>query len=149
MAKQYLNATINNSATIRGKATAAITNAAHKAVAFDANGGLILPASAGAVAVGVVLSDPAATEDASDNLITAAGAEIDVAIKDITFIEASAAISAGAAVAVTTTGAAVTADEGNFILGYAMTAAAEAGELIQIQITKSGFVPVTPEEATP
>lgn len=139
MAKQYLNATINNSATIRGKATAAITNAAHKAVAFDTNGGLILPASAGAVAVGVVLSDPAATEDAIDNLITAEGTEIDVAIKDITFIEASAAIAKGAAVAVTTEGKAATAASGNFILGYAMTASAEAGELIQIQITKSGY----------
>ena len=40
-------------------------------------------------------------------------------------------------------GAVQTAAAGNFILGVAMTAASAAGELVQVQLTKSGYVPAS------
>ena len=44
--KQYLNAFMNNSATIRDVLAADVTDAPHKAVTYDAEGKLILPPSA-------------------------------------------------------------------------------------------------------
>ena len=136
--KQYLNAFINNSATIRATAKADITNAAHKAVTFDDEGNFILPKADGDPAMGILLSDPQATE--SDNkLITPAGTELDALIKDIGLAEAGAAIKAGEPVAAQADGTVKKAMSGNFILGFAVTAADTAGELVQIQITKSGY----------
>ena len=135
MAKEYLNAFINNSATIRGTLKAAITGAPHKAVVFDSDGTVKLPASAGAPAVGLILSDAPGGTDGT----MAAGEEVDILIKDIGLGEASAAIAIGAAVSVTTAGKLATATSGDFILGFAMTAATAAGDLIQVQITKSGY----------
>ena len=69
MAKQYLNAFINNSATIRDVLAADITGAPHKAVAFNREGKLVLPAAEGDPVVGVLLSDT----PADDSGKTAAG----------------------------------------------------------------------------
>ena len=135
MAKQYLNAFINNSATIRDVLAADITGAPHKAVAFNSEGKLVLPAAEGDPVVGVLLSDT----PADDSGKTAAGTEVDVLIKNIGLIEAGAAIAKGDLLTVSTDGTAKKAAAGTFILGIAMTKAAAAGELVQIQITKSGY----------
>ena len=140
--KQYLNAFQNNSATIRDVTAADITNAAHKAVTFNNDGELILPATNGAPAVGFILSDAPGYESGSD-IVTPAGSEVDVLIKDIGLGIAAGASVKGAAVTVTTTGAVQTAVAGNFILGFAMTAASAAGALVQVQLTKSGYVPAS------
>ncbi len=136
--KQYLNAFINNSATIREVVAADIADAAHKAVAYDSDGNLILPAADGAPAVGVILSDAAAYDNGT-SLITAAGTEVDVLICKIGLIEAGEAVKKGDLLTVSTKGQAKKAAAGNFILGIAVTEATAAGELVQIQITKSGY----------
>lgn len=136
--KQYLNAFINNSATIREIVAADIENAAHKAVVYDGNGNLILPAADGDPAVGVILSDAAAYDNGT-SLITAAGTEVDVLICKIGLIEAGEAVKKGDLLTVSTKGQAKKAAAGNFILGIAVTEATAAGELVQIQITKSGY----------
>jgi len=138
MAKEYLNAFVNNSATVRGAAAKEMTGAPHKAVAFDKDGNLDLP-TAGGPALGFVLSDAPGGTDGK----IPAGTEIDVLIKDIGLGEASAAIAKGDAVAVTATGQLKTAAGGEFILGFAMTAAEAAGQLVQVQITKSGYAPAS------
>lgn len=135
MTKQYLNAFINNSTTIRGVLAADITGAPHKAVAFNSEGKLSLPAADGDPVVGTLLSDT----PADDSGKTAAGTEVDVLIKNIGLIEAGAAIAKGDLLTVSTEGTAKKAAAGNFILGIAMTKAEVAGELVQIQITKSGY----------
>ena len=135
MAKEYLNAFMNNSATVRGTLASAITGAPHKAVVFDSDGNIALPTAAGDPALGFVLSDA----PGGDTGETPAGTEVDVLIKDIGLGEASAAIAKGAAVSVTATGTLATAAKGDFILGFAMTAASAKGELVQVQITKSGY----------
>ncbi len=136
--KQYLNAFINNTATIREAVAVDITDASHKAVAYNSEGNLILPAADGDPAVGVILSDAAAF-DSGSALVTKAGMEVDVLIKNIGLIEAGEAVAKGDLLTVCTTGCAKKAAAGNFILGVAMTAADTAGELVQIQITKSGY----------
>lgn len=133
--KQYLNAFMNNSATIRDVLAADVTDAPHKAVAYDSEGKLILPAADGDPAIGILLSDTAA----NDSGVSPAGTEVDVLIKNIGLALAGAAIKKGEAVTATTTGAVKKADAGNFILGFAMTAATAAGELVQVQLTKSGY----------
>lgn len=136
--RQYLNAFINNSATVRDALAADIENAPHKAVAYDSDGNLILPAADGDPAVGVILSDVAAFYNGSA-MVTKAGTEVDVLIKNIGLIEAGEAVAKGDLLTVSTDGCAKKAATGNFILGMALTAATTAGELVQIHITNSGY----------
>lgn len=135
MDKQYLNAFINDSATIRDVITAEITDAPHKAVAYDENGGLIVTSVKGDPAIGLILSDA----PADDSGVTPAGAEVDVLIKDIGLGIASGEIRKGDAVTPDTEGKLAKAEEGSFIFGYALTGATAADELIQVQICKSGI----------
>lgn len=136
--KQYLTAFINNTATIRDTVAVDITDAPHKAVAYNSDGKLILPAADGDPAFGVILSDAAAFDNGSA-LVTKAGMEVDVLIKNIGLIEAGEAVAKGDLLTVSAAGCAKKAAAGDFILGVAMTAADTAGELVQIQITKSGY----------
>ena len=133
--KQYLNAFMNNSATIRDVLAADVTDAPHKAATYDAEGKLTLPAADGDPAIGILLSDTAA----NDSGVSKAGTEVDVLIKDIGLALAGGAIKKGEHLTATTTGAVQKAAAGNFILGIAMTATTAAGELVQIQMTKSGY----------
>lgn len=135
MDKQYLNAFINNSATIRDVLAADVTDAPHKAVTYDSDGKLILPAAAGDPAIGFILSDTPATIEG----VTKAGTEVDVLIKNIGLALAGGAISKGDFVTTDATGALTKAESGNYILGIAMTQATAAGELVQVQITHSGY----------
>lgn len=136
--KQYLNAFMNNSATIRDVAGADITNAPHKAVSYNSEGKLALPAADGTPAIGIVLSDVSAYES-GDSLVTKAGTEIDVLIRHIGLIEVGEAITKGDLLTVNTTGQAKKAATGDYILGIAMTAADAAGQLVQMNITHSGY----------
>jgi len=135
MDKQYLNAFMNNSATIRDVLAADVTDAPHKVVAYDADGKLALPAADGDPAIGILLSDTAA----DDSGVSKAGTEVDVLIKDIGLALAGGAVKKGDCVTAAATGAVVKAASGNFILGVAMTEATAEGELVQIQLTKSGY----------
>lgn len=146
--KQYLTAFINNSATIRDVLGADITDAPHKVVAYNADGKLALPAADGDPAVGVILSD-AAAYDTGTALVTKAGTEIDVLIKDIGLAEAGEAVAKGDLLTASKTGTVKKAASGNFIIGTAMTATQEAGELVQIQITKSGYMAAAAAVVTP
>lgn len=146
--KQYLTAFMNNSATIRDVVGADITDAPHKVVAYNADGKFALPAADGDPAVGVVLSD-AAAYDTGTALVTKAGMEIDVLIKDIGLAEAGEAVAKGDLLTVSAAGTVKKAASGNFILGVAMTTALEAGELVQIQITKSGYMSASAALDTP
>ena len=131
--KQYLNAFINNSATIREQLATDITDASHRAVAYDSSGKLVLPAADGEAALGILLSDT----NADNGGITKAGTEVDVLIKNIGLVLAAGAVKKGDHL--TAMGAVQKAAVGNYILGIAMSNAAAAGELVQIQLTKGGY----------
>ena len=133
--KQYLNAFVNNSPTIRDTLAADMVNAPHKVVAYNTNGKLALPAADGDPVIGVILSDA----PANDSGITPAGAEVDVLIRHIGLAEAGAAVAKGDFLTATEDGTVRKAAAGEYILGIAMTAATAAGELAQVYITHSGY----------
>ncbi|MFP3153124.1 hypothetical protein LQZ18_01575 [Lachnospiraceae bacterium ZAX-1] len=139
MAHQYLNAFINNSATIREVVGADITNARHKVVMYDEGGNVEL-ATSGDKAIGVILSDTAAIES-GDDLITKAGFEVDILIKYIGLVEAAGAISKGDLVTVNGVGQVATAAAGDFVFGRAFTSTSAEGELAQVQINPAGYIP--------
>ena len=134
MNKQYLNAFMNNSATIRDVLKEDIKDAPHKAVTYNDEGLLIVPAQDGDPALGLILSDAPATYEG----VTKKGTEVDVLIKDIGLAVASAAVKKGDLVTTATEGKLKKAEAGNFIFGIALTAAAEDGDTFQVQITKGG-----------
>lgn len=134
--KQYLNAFINNSATICDVLAADLTDAPHKAVGYNSSGKLSVPAADGDPVIGIILSDA----PADDSNITKAGTEIDVLTRQTGLAEAGAAVKKGDFLAAAATGKVKKAAAGNYILGIAMTDASAAGELVQIQITHSGYM---------
>lgn len=133
--KQYLNAFINNSTTIRDVLAADVQDAPHKVLAYNTDGKLALPAADGDPAIGIILSDA----PANDSGVTPSGTEVDVLIRHIGLAEAGAAVAKGDFVTATTDGAIRKAAAGEYILGIAMTAASAAGELAQVYITHGGY----------
>ena len=126
----YEYAQINESPTVSLKAASALTAPKAIALALGASG-VALP-SAGAACVGIALiSNP-------DSV--ASGGDVDIQIKDIGLWEASAAITAGALLATTAAGKAVTATSGDYIIARALEAATAAGDLIRVQLINAGAV---------
>lgn len=129
----FLGTAINTSPTIAGKAGAAITDGAFRAVRFDGSGNIVLPA-AGGTALGLLV----ATTPAAVNI----GGDVTIQIKDIGLWISGAAIAAGADLAPNAAGQAVTAVAGNHVLAVALEAATGAGQTIRVQLVKSGRMPV-------
>jgi hypothetical protein len=127
---EKLNAVINDSDTIVEKSGAALDTPRFKAVMYDGNGDAIL-ATSGDKAVGVILGD-------TPNTI-AVGDQLHILIKNIGLLQVSAAVTKGSAVTIDANGLGKTAAAGDYVFGYAFTAAAAANDLIQIQITKTGL----------
>ena len=133
--KTFLLASINPSPTVPVKAGADIDDVRFKAVKFDGNGNAVLASTAGEVFLGIALpttGDPVGKVKAGDDL--------DIQIKDMGTAVAGGAVAAGDPLAVNANAQLVKASAGNFVIGYAMTAAAEAGDIITIQIAK-GYCP--------
>lgn len=83
--------------------------------------------TAGERTIGVLQNDP----DAADKAAT-------VGVGGISKVEAGAAVAADASVSVDAQGRAVTSvTAGHVIVGYARTAAAAAGELIAVELTRT------------
>lgn len=133
--KQYLNAFVNNSPTIRDTLAADMVNAPHKVVAYNTNGKLALPAADGDPVIGVILSDA----PANGSSVTPVKSEVDVLIKHIGLVEAGAAVAKGDFLTAATDGTVRKALAGEYILGIAMTGVSTAGELAQIYITHTGY----------
>ena len=133
--KQYLNAFINNTATIRDVLAADVQDAPHKVLAYNTDGKLALPAADGDPVIGIILSDA----PANDSGVTPSGAEVDVLIRHIGLAEAGAAVAKGDFLTAATDGTVRKAAAREYILGIAMTAATAAGELTQVYITHGGY----------
>ena len=132
MAKTMLGTAINPSPTIVLQAKEAIASGA-RAIALAVSTGKAAKPSAGAAVIGISGME---TDDA-----VAAGDDIEIQIKDIGKWTAGEAIAVGDELATDAAGKAVKATAGDFIVGYALSAATAAGTLVQVQITKSGYKP--------
>jgi len=126
----YTSTAINDTPTIVGKAGIPLVGAAFHAAVFDAAGDIV-PAGAGANAVGLFVPT---TPD-----VVAAGADVNVQIKDIGLWVTGAAVLAGAEVASNAAGQAITAAANAFIVGIALESAAGPGQVIKVQIVKAGY----------
>lgn len=129
----FMTTGINQSPTYIVEAGADIADVRGIGIALDDSGKAVLP-SAGAVVIGIGILTAGDPEGK-----VAAGDKFEVQIKDIGVCKVSAAITAGAAVTVTAEGTLAPAASGNFIIGYAMKSATAAGQMIPVQITKSGY----------
>ena len=129
--KTYIGTAINPSPTVIFPANEAIAGARCVALALS-DGKLALPA-AGAMALGISLGE-------TDTNVTA-GTEITVQIKDIGKWIAGEAIAVGDELMTDAAGKAVKATSGKFVMGIALTAAATAGSLVQVQLAKMGYKP--------
>ena len=126
----FISTAINDTPTIVGKAGIPLVGAAFHAAVFDAAGDIV-PAGAGANAVGLFVPT---TPD-----VVAAGADVNVQIKDIGLWVTGAAVLAGAEVASNAAGQAITAAANAFIVGIALETATAAGQIIKVQIVKAGY----------
>ena len=120
----YLTHPINDSPTIYGEANAAISAAAMKAVAFNSSGKVILPATSGDFAIGIVLAD-------ADNI--GAGERVNIQIKDICFALAGETIKRGDLLMAHTDGTVKVATAGKCVIGVALGAGA-SGKPVEMMI---------------
>lgn len=123
----YLTHAINQSPTIYGEAATALSAPAMKAVAFDSNGKIILPANSGDLAIGIVLAD-------ADNI--AAGGRVNVQIKDICLALAGETIKRGYSLKAHTDGTVKQAGAGDNVIGIAL-GGASSGKPVEIMIVHS------------
>lgn len=128
----FISTGINDSPVITGKAATAIENGAFLAAKFDANGGIVL-AGAGENALGLLIATT------PENV--AVGEDVTVQIKDIGLWKTGGAVAAGAELTPDANGAAVTAAAGKYVTAIALEAATAAGQVIKVQIVKSGKMP--------
>lgn len=127
----YIGTATNTSPFTAVTAAAAIKAGANHFVVLDDSGAKL--AGAGVAALGILTPDTEAD--------VAAGDGVTVQIKDRTIVQVGAAVNAGDPLASDANGCAIKAVAEKFIMGYAMESATAAGQIIHIQITKSGFVP--------
>lgn len=128
----YIGDSINASPTIAERAGAAIPGGAGLAVKYDANGCIVPCATAGEPALGVIIMQQGDV---------AVGDSVTVQIKDVATCVSGGAVSKGALVAVNASAQAVAAAAGDFAIGMALSGASAAGQMVQVQICKCGFVP--------
>lgn len=128
----FIGSTINESATVTFKAKEKLEGVQGIALALS-EGKLALPPTAGANVLGLSLF----TNDAAAD----AGSSLTIQVKDIGKWIAGGTIAAGDELATDATGKAVKATDGQFIVGIALSAAAAAGTVVSVQLTKSGYKP--------
>lgn len=137
MGKNVNGTLINQSATIVEKAGADITDVRNKLLKYDASGNVVLATSGAAPLVGIAIIEAGANDiSGNDSGKVLTGEDVDVQIKDIGYVIASAAISKGAEVTATTGGLAKTATTGEHVIGIALSAATAANDYVRVQITK-------------
>lgn len=107
----YLTHAINDTGVIYGEANAAISAPAMKAVALNSSGKVILPASSGDFAIGIVLADAADI---------ASGGRVNIQIKDICFALAGETIKRGDLLMAHTDGSVKKATAGKCVIGVAL-----------------------------
>ncbi len=126
---------INQSVTIVEQAGAEIADARNRIVAYDKDGNVVLAADGSAVLVGIALieagiNDISGVESGKVNV----GDDVDIQIKDIGYVLSGGEIAKGDEVTASS-GLAVKAESGNYVVGIALSAVAK-DEYCRVQITK-------------
>ncbi len=136
MAKNFNGTQINQSVTIVEKAGTAVPDCRNKLLKYDSAGNVVLAADGTAPIVGVAIIEAGYNDvSGAESGKVEVGDDIDIQIKDIGYVIASADISKGAEVTAATGGLAATAATGDYVIGTALSAAHE-GDYFRVQITK-------------
>lgn len=130
MGFEFLSSFENSSSTVAGVLGEPITEAPHKAVAYDTEGTITL-ARSGEKAFGVLV--------ATTETECAAGDDVTVLIRNIGLVSTGADVATGDLVTIDANGSAVPATEGAYIFGRAYTTVT-AGALVQVDIFPSGTI---------
>ena len=125
----YFGSSINESPTIVLPAGEKLENA--RGIALEFKDGAAVKPAAGAHVIGLSLIETDVTVEA--------GTDVDIQIKDIGKWVAGEEIAAGTELATDAEGKAVAAKAGDFIVGTALSNAAEAGTWVKVQIIKAGY----------
>lgn len=125
--------TINQSPVVELETSSKISGAPFLAVSMHSDGGVAVSA-AGAASIGLLC----ATDKDGD---IATGERVTVQVKDMGLWKTGAAVAYGAELTSDASGKAVTAASGNFIFAIALESASAAGQIIKVQIVKSGYKP--------
>lgn len=136
MAKRNFNgAQINQSVTIVEQAGAEISDVRNRIMAYDKDGNVVLAADGSVVLVGIALIE-AGTNDISgaESGKVSIGDDVDIQIKDIGYILAGGDIAKGDEVTASS-GLAVKAESGNYVVGIALSTAAK-DDYCRVQIAK-------------
>lgn len=120
----YLATSINESPVITDKAAATIADVRGKAVKFS--DGKIALAGAGEVVIGVGIM--------TNDVGIAAGADVDIQVKDIGLVCAGGAITKGAELAADANGKFVAAAEGDYVAAIALDDAAAADVYVKARL---------------
>ena len=138
MANRNFNGTqINQSVTIVEKAGADIEDCRNRLLAYDENGDVVLAADGKKPIVGIALIEAGVNDiSGKESGKVAKGEDIDIQIKDIGYAITSTTIAKGSEVTATTGGLAKTAGDGDYVVGIALNAAAEANDYVRVQVTK-------------
>lgn len=126
---------INQSVTIVEQAGAEIADVRNRIMAYDGDGNVVLAVDGSVVPVGIALiesgvNDISGVESGKVN----AGDDVDIQIKDIGYILAGGEIAKGNEVTASS-GLAVKAESGDYVVGIALSAVAE-DEYCRVQIMK-------------
>lgn len=126
---------VNQSVTIVEQAGAEITDVRNRIMTYDKDGNVVLAADGSAVLVGIALiesgvNDISGVESGKVNV----GDDVDIQIKDIGYILAGGDIAKGDEVTASS-GLAVKAESGNYVVGIALSAVAK-DEYCRVQVMK-------------
>lgn len=137
MANRNFNGTqINQSATIVEKAGAAIEDCRNRIMVYDNDGNVILATDGTKPLIGITLIEGGLNDiSGKDSGSVEAGDDVDVQIKDIGYVLAGTEIAKGAEITSGANGLAAVADEGDYVVGVALTAV-HKDEYCRMQISK-------------
>lgn len=130
-----LNFTINTTPTVVYPAATEIADARLRAIKLNSEGKAEVASVAGETFMGLGIH---LAGDALGKV--EAGGGVDIQIKEIGLALAGAAVTAGTPLTTDANGKLVAAAAGNFVIGYAITSASQADDIIQVQIVK-GYYP--------
>lgn len=133
--RNFSGVQINQSVTIVEQAGAKIEDVRNRIMAYDKDGNVVLAADGSAVPVGIALIE-AGINDISgvESGKVSIGDDVDIQIKDIGYILAGGDIAKGNEVTASS-GLAVKAEAGNYVVGIALSVAAK-DDYCRVQISK-------------
>ncbi len=135
MNRNFNGVQINQSVTIVEQAGADITDVRNRIMAYDDNGDVVLAADGTKIPVGIAIIEAGVNDiSGKESGKIEKGDDVDIQIKDIGYVLAGAAITKGTEV-MASSGLAIPATGGNYVIGIALYAAAK-DDYCRVQISK-------------